>query len=479
MHRKFPDKILKYCGVAIFVVIVLVAGLLRFYKLGEWSLWIDEAFTIHDAVNMDLGNRPINYLLVRFFLLNWGISEFAARLGPALAGILSIALGYGIFQRIFNRSTAIWGSVFMALSPWHIYWSQNSRHYSLVLLLGLISVWFFWTQFEKNKTHYIVLFLLSFALAMLTHPSIAFLYPALLLYLIGIRISDIRVPLGYQGSGFKLFTCIAILGLIAVSPKLISMLLNYKKIAGDGSPFHVIATTAYYVNPAFILTALASIASLIYVGDRRGYLLLSLTIVPFLILLGLSLFVRAGSLYIYYTLPFYLYPSAHGLLKLWESSAKRQRIVAAGVLGSLVALQLSGLFLYLSIQWGDRPRWKEAAMYTQEYFDDSVLLASTAAPVVEYYIERSKSNNLLQLNKVINLRKPENVMWLNGGNLKKILSENRHVYFIINEDMLSGDPSSRETLEWIRQNCNLRKEFKSWTGPKDRTVKVYFYPSNT
>ena len=109
----------KLQGVLALTLIVLLAAALRFYKLGYWSLWIDEAFTINDALHNPLGTKPLNYLFVRFFLLHFGISEWTARLGPAVVGILSIVCAYFFFKRVFDQNTRPVGiplscSVFMA-----------------------------------------------------------------------------------------------------------------------------------------------------------------------------------------------------------------------------------------------------------------------------------------------------------------------------------------------------------------------------
>ena len=106
--------------------VIALATLLRLWKLGDWSLWIDEALTINDALNNSSETYPINYLFVRIFLVHFGISEWTARIGPAIAGILSIAAAYYFFKRVFGQHTALLGSLFLAFSSWHVYWSQNS-----------------------------------------------------------------------------------------------------------------------------------------------------------------------------------------------------------------------------------------------------------------------------------------------------------------------------------------------------------------
>src|SRR5687768_2961662 len=91
---------IQYVGLA---VIVLFATALRFYKLGEWSFWIDEIYTLNHAMahfsTPELilqhipPNRnwvPVSVILTAQVLNVWDIHEWSARSVSAAMGVLTI-----------------------------------------------------------------------------------------------------------------------------------------------------------------------------------------------------------------------------------------------------------------------------------------------------------------------------------------------------------------------------------------------------
>jgi 4-amino-4-deoxy-L-arabinose transferase-like glycosyltransferase len=89
------------------LLITLLAAALRLYKLGEWSFWIDELYTINHAtahfssLNLLLQNIPparnwipVSVILAAQALNIWGVGEWSARIVAALIGILSVPILY-------------------------------------------------------------------------------------------------------------------------------------------------------------------------------------------------------------------------------------------------------------------------------------------------------------------------------------------------------------------------------------------------
>src|SRR6185503_11549835 len=88
--------------VLLFLIAVL-ATTFRFYKLGAWSFWIDEIYTIEHATahfstpalifdNIPPVRNwvPVSVILAAQALNIWGINEWSARLASVLIGIASI-----------------------------------------------------------------------------------------------------------------------------------------------------------------------------------------------------------------------------------------------------------------------------------------------------------------------------------------------------------------------------------------------------
>ena len=123
----------------ILAVITLLAAALRFYKLGMWSFWVEEFHTVRhtaaiDSIESILGSlRAIYYILNKPVFLLLGETEWTARALPVVFGVLAIPLTYWITRRLFGFSIAILAAFLLAISPWHLYWSQNARFYTLFL----------------------------------------------------------------------------------------------------------------------------------------------------------------------------------------------------------------------------------------------------------------------------------------------------------------------------------------------------------
>ena len=72
---------------ALLGVIILLAAGLRLYKLDAWSFWIDEIFTLRATPHIadwPIERLPLNLVLIRGATDLFGVSEWSARLAPAL-----------------------------------------------------------------------------------------------------------------------------------------------------------------------------------------------------------------------------------------------------------------------------------------------------------------------------------------------------------------------------------------------------------
>src|SRR5688572_25541096 len=96
-------------------LIMLFGAVLRFYKLGEWSFWIDEIYTINHAVAHFSTSQlildhipparnwiPVSVILSAQVFNLWGINEFNARLVAAIIGVLTIPVLYFSVRKVFN-----------------------------------------------------------------------------------------------------------------------------------------------------------------------------------------------------------------------------------------------------------------------------------------------------------------------------------------------------------------------------------------
>ncbi len=158
------------------LLFILLVGLaLRLYRLGVDSLWYDEtvsAFLAAEPVSdlIDHTARDIHppgyYLLLHFWTVAAGHSEFALAFFSLIWGVLLIPLTYGLARRLVDTPTAVWSALLVALSPYHAWYSQEVRMYTLGAALGLVTVYCFWEViFAHPPSKKISLFWLGYVLS--------------------------------------------------------------------------------------------------------------------------------------------------------------------------------------------------------------------------------------------------------------------------------------------------------------------------
>jgi 4-amino-4-deoxy-L-arabinose transferase-like glycosyltransferase len=125
---------------------MLLAFALRVYRLPDQSLWYDEALSVHYA-NQSLrsllsavsgsDHPPLHSLLLHGWIAVAGRSEFAVRYLSLWWGVLGLALLYLLGKLFFDKSTALLATLLLAISPFHVWYSQEARMYSLAVALSL------------------------------------------------------------------------------------------------------------------------------------------------------------------------------------------------------------------------------------------------------------------------------------------------------------------------------------------------------
>ncbi|MDR2756948.1 MAG: hypothetical protein LBC20_14720, partial [Planctomycetaceae bacterium] len=144
----------------VFLLLIFVAGVLRFYKLGDWSFGFDELFTTLETKilfgettvpNEYLRNgtvQPENtqyyrlpHLLPAAYAVHqldyqlFGEDEFGSRMLMAILGTLSVAVIFLLAQPLIGFSGSFILALLILLLPEHILHSQCNRFYILSFLL--------------------------------------------------------------------------------------------------------------------------------------------------------------------------------------------------------------------------------------------------------------------------------------------------------------------------------------------------------
>ena len=131
----------------VLLAIIILGAALRLFQLGAESFWFDEAYSVwvarHSLVwQFSLSMQrifPLLYYVLLHFWLRLGSSELVVRALSALVGIGSIAALYALARDLFDRRTGLLSAFFLAVSPLHLWFSQEARMYILAAGLGICS----------------------------------------------------------------------------------------------------------------------------------------------------------------------------------------------------------------------------------------------------------------------------------------------------------------------------------------------------
>lgn len=174
----------------LFLIILTIYGFfLRIYHLGVPSFWMDEAISSNVAAALVKQGTPsfpsgiiymrsiLNTFFISLSFRIFEISEFSARLPSVIFGTLTIPLVYMIGEKLWNRKLALIAAFFITFSVIEITWSRQARMYQQLQFFYLASIYLFYEfnrnyQERKNKNKinlYLVLTILSFSAAILSH----------------------------------------------------------------------------------------------------------------------------------------------------------------------------------------------------------------------------------------------------------------------------------------------------------------------
>lgn len=139
-------------------IILLLALILRLINLNQ-SLWLDEAVQaitaqksfsyIFEELRGDF-HPPLYHILMHFWVRVFGSSEISLRMPSVLCGVGTILVVWeiGKLSRLsYLRKVA---ALFLATAPYHIYYSQEARMYSMGAFLTSLSMFYFLRLVKKR-----------------------------------------------------------------------------------------------------------------------------------------------------------------------------------------------------------------------------------------------------------------------------------------------------------------------------------------
>jgi mannosyltransferase len=154
------ERVSVQASLLIVAMLTIVAAALRLYRLDN-GLWFDEIATLVRSVRLPLAQIITGYrgdndhtfysLLAHLSVQVFGEHGWSLRLPAALLGVASIPLLFMMGKAMTSRLEAIMAAAILTVSYHHVWFSQNARGYTGLLVCTLLSTHFLLQWFQRGS----------------------------------------------------------------------------------------------------------------------------------------------------------------------------------------------------------------------------------------------------------------------------------------------------------------------------------------
>jgi len=402
---------------------VLIAVLLGLYRIGYYSIWLDENTTLTVTKDWKIlkvflttvpEQQPLYYFLIKW--LNVNHTLFGIRLFSLVCDALAIIPLYLIGKRVFSSVTAQTACIFYAFSPFMLYYSQEGRMYTLFVLLTLIQATFLikWILDGNGWAKYG--FTIFSILSMYTHFFASFLLACEFIWMLAMWVKNVQIKI----RSTEAIIIFAVVG-IAYMPQFVHIFSNLGGMSQAWRELYNIAFAipytffrfgaGYGIFPlnyqvkldlmAYLPTALvwaaafglAYLPASILVAKRIRqvtsvqFLVFVIAFFPIIMVVAASLFKNVASeRYVVYSAPFFYLATASAQ----ESGTQAKRLLKIAALVLPILLAFIGIgFHYFNPDFV-KTNYKAAAAYIleQDFETDRVVCSpDIVAGLMQYYLK--------------------------------------------------------------------------------------------
>ncbi len=142
------------------LLIVALGTVLRFIGLDQQSYWVDEIRSVLIALGGEANSwsypalnihGPLHMVLLKIWMMLVGTGEGATRALSAIFGAAALPLFYRVAVPMIGRRGALIGLALLAISPFHLWYSQETRNYALFFDAALLA-WPIYLQEIEQRT---------------------------------------------------------------------------------------------------------------------------------------------------------------------------------------------------------------------------------------------------------------------------------------------------------------------------------------
>lgn len=466
---------------ATLAALILLGAYLRLTGLRTQSLWFDEVDVVVRA------QRPLDEVLRTFiqagengalyniFLALWirlaGISEIAVRFPSAVAGVLAIPVLYLLARRILDPTTGLLAAGLLAVSPYHLWYSQEAKMYSILVLLAATSSLLLVGALERGRWPWWVGYVVVTSLMFYTHVASVLIFASQALYVAltwrhwaaqrkALLISGALLTLPY--APIALWAMRVVGGEVATWQPDVGLWDALRilgiKFAANRTELDVERNAALL----YLALALTGFGWLIWKRQRERWwlLLVSLAVVP---VVGLYLVSLRNSVfsdrYAIVALPAYLALVAAGLTLLVRS----RRLWPLG----LVALLIVGSYAWAPIrdinrsQAAEKEDWRGAYAYVAANArpgDAIIVHPGYITTTYDYYAQRESRLKQYPVATIPSFK----VLWLDRPLMIQMIEEQlgdpARIWFIQSPDRAPGEDPDAVLESWLSETGTLIEE---------------------
>lgn len=170
------------------MVIIFLAAILRFCCLDKsGGLWYDEMVSYKEASQPNLlyvilytlktdVHLPLYSIFLHFWSKLFSFSDYSLRAFSAICGIITVLVSYFVGKELKSKETGLCCSLIFAINSFLIFYSQEIRNYSFLVLMSIMFLLFLLKIKNRpnNKWNYVGL--VMFALFTINTYTIAFIF---------------------------------------------------------------------------------------------------------------------------------------------------------------------------------------------------------------------------------------------------------------------------------------------------------------
>jgi mannosyltransferase len=464
LENNLPLQITLLIGVTLF------GAILRFIKLADWSLWVDEIVTMMNARSVFQGvlsdpsvilrvlfRESLSDVLIYIPLKLFGMTELNARMMPALIGILSIPLLFFAIKKLTDAATAMLVVSLLSISPWHIEWSQNARFYMPLLVLYTLAILAFFFGIEKDKSWYLGLSLFLLYLATRERLFALFYLPVVIGYFLVLQLLRFEKPAGFRVRNILLVTIVPLVlglffgGRFVAEPS--DWVSDFSYVTAD--PLFIFSLFVHYVGIPIICLGVVGALYLVFKKDRLGLFLALAALVPLLAVMVISPFQFTSTRYTFITLPAWLMLASFTALTFLSQAQGKAKILAVGGILVILASPIFSDYLYFRYENGYRANWKAAFELVERRKAPEDLVVTPAISLGIFYLGPQQGKQVYDMFKI---------------DQNFIATSDQRVWIVNNRRKI--EPSLQN---WVEQNCELIEVFDVQVGVETKEMRVYLF----